>query len=168
MKFVRMSHPRTAVLSVTDSAPKSQNRNAGMFLVVSARLLMRKNARLFMLKSVTLLPDKSVKRFTTLRFVVTSGPRSASRCPRRSVSKCPRRNALMSRRGNARQWKKKSVFIDPIHRDQGSERPSVHYSSKECLSAHFQAMIPSIQTKEVSDRQCTTAQRNVCQPISKQ
>merc|ERR1712098_950533 len=87
MKFVKMSHPRTAVLSVTDSAPKSQNRNAGMFLVVSARLLMR--------KSVTLLPDKSVKRFTTLRFVVTSGPRSASRCPRR--------------RGNARQWKKKSV-----------------------------------------------------------
>ena len=80
-----------------------------MFLVVSAGLLMRKNARLFTLKSVTLLPDKSVKRFTTLRFVVTSGPRSASRCPRRSVNKCPRRNALMSRRGNARQWKKKSV-----------------------------------------------------------
>ena len=30
------------------------------------------------------------------------------------------------------------------------------------------SLVPSIETKEVSDRQCTTSQRNVCQPISKQ
>merc|ERR1711939_53961 len=30
------------------------------------------------------------------------------------------------------------------------------------------SLVPSILTKEVSDRQCTTSQRNVCQPISKQ
>merc|ERR1712137_653443 len=30
------------------------------------------------------------------------------------------------------------------------------------------SLVPSIETKEVSDRQCTTSQRSVCQPISKQ
>merc|ERR1719300_1168400 len=56
-----------------------------------------------MLKNVTQLPDKSVKRFTTKRFVVTSGPKSAN--------KCPRRNVLMFRRGSARLWRRKSVRL---------------------------------------------------------
>merc|ERR1712243_138161 len=30
------------------------------------------------------------------------------------------------------------------------------------------SLIPSIETREISDRQCSTHQRNVCQPISKQ
>merc|ERR1719342_677707 len=94
MKFVRMSHPRTAVLSVTDSAPKSQNRNAGMLTEAKTR-----------------------------------------------------------------------VFIDPIHRDQGSERPSVHYSSKECLSAHVTKYVDDEQCSNVGARKCAPATRQECTDV---
>merc|ERR1719378_837711 len=42
-RFVRTFLPSNAASSMKDSAPRFQSRNAGMFLVVSARLSMAKN-----------------------------------------------------------------------------------------------------------------------------
>merc|ERR1712112_567217 len=101
------------VLCLKDNALRSQNRNAGMYLVVSARLPMGKNARQFMLKNVTQLPDKSVKRFTTRRFVVTSGPKSANRCPRKSANKCPGHSVPKSPTGSVAASPSKSAQMSP-------------------------------------------------------
>merc|ERR1719300_1000531 len=173
MRCVKTFPQSNVVLCLKDNALRSQNRNAGMYLVVSARLLMDKNARQFMLKNVTQLPDKSVKRFTTRRFVVTSGPKSANRCPRKNANKCPRRNALMFRRGSARLWRRKSARLFLGHSVPksltGSVAASLSKSAQMSLSSSASRRLrlnvrisigghaPKFQSKIVNRRQDVSA-----------
>merc|ERR1712029_1321381 len=57
------------------------------------------------------------------------------------------------------------VDCQMLSRQSCSEVPSRNYQQKpRCVCS----LVPKILSKEVSDHQCSTHQRNVCQPISKQ
>merc|ERR1712029_514025 len=96
-------------------------------------------------KSVRLFQEPSVRRPPT-DSVAASQSRSAQMFPSFSVSRFQRSIVRCLADNLALKCRQETA----------NQRPDVF------------SLVPKIQTKEINDRQCSTHQRNVCQPISKQ